>query len=290
MHLNAPFKLNPLLAALLAISAAGSLQANPQAPQVVHGQASFASTGQTLTVTNTPGAIINWQQFNINRGELTRFVQQSASSQVLNRVVGVDPSTILGALQSNGRVFLVNPNGIVFGAGAQVDVAGLVASTLNLSNGDFLANRLRFTDTPGAGNIKNESTLRSAGGGSVLLLAPNISNSGLISAPDGSILLAAGRSVEVAPGAHHPEARLPHAQLLAHQGLARGDQTRQHPAPQPELHRRVRLGLLHAPHRRARGDRTEFPLRSARQSPLRTGAAARPAGTTAGVPEHRLAV
>ena len=198
MSYHAPFKLHPLMAALLAALASGPLLANPQRPQVVSGQAAFAQSGQTLTVTNTPGAIINWQQFNINRGELTRFVQQSASSQVLNRVVGVDPSSILGTLQSNGRVFLINPNGIVFGAGAQVDVAGLVASTLNLSNADFATNRLRFTDTPGAGNIKNESTLRSAGGGSVLLLAPNISNSGLISAPDGSILLAAGRSVEVA--------------------------------------------------------------------------------------------
>ena len=112
------FKPNPLLA-LLTATATSSLIANPQAPVVVNGQASFSQVGNTLTVTNTPGAIINWQQFNINRGELTRFVQQSASSQVLNRVTGVDPSVILGSLQSNGRVFLVNPNGIVFGAGAQ---------------------------------------------------------------------------------------------------------------------------------------------------------------------------
>ena len=153
MHHTAPFKLHPLLA-LLTVTTTGALFANPQLPQVVHGQATFQQAGKALTVTNSPGAIINWQQFNIDRGELTRFVQQNAASQVLNRVVGVDPSRILGTLQSNGRVFLVNPNGIVFGPGSQVDVAGLVASTLRLSNADFLNNRLRFTDTPGARKLK----------------------------------------------------------------------------------------------------------------------------------------
>jgi len=197
MHKNMNFKPHPLLV-LLTATAAGTLMANPQAPLVVQGQASFQKNGNALTVTNTPGTIINWQQFNIDRGELTRFVQQSASSQVLNRVVGVDPSVILGTLQSNGRVFLVNPNGIVFGAGSQVDVAGLVASTLRLSNDDFNNGRLRFTDTPGAGGIRNEGNIRSATGGEVLLIAPRIENSGLIQAPDGKILLAAGRSVEVA--------------------------------------------------------------------------------------------
>ncbi|MDD2811560.1 filamentous hemagglutinin N-terminal domain-containing protein, partial [Rhodoferax sp.] len=197
MSHTAPFKLHPLLA-LLTATATGSLLANPQVPQVAHGQATFTQAGKALTVTNSPGAIINWQQFNIDRGELTRFVQQNAASQVLNRVVGADPSAILGKLQSNGRVFLVNPNGIVFGAGAQVDVAGLVASTLRLSDDDFLKNRLNFTDTPGAGSLQNQGSITTAVGGEVLLVAPKIENSGLIHAPDGKILLAAGRSVEVA--------------------------------------------------------------------------------------------
>ena len=101
----------------------------------------FTTAGNLLTVTNTPNAIINWGSFSIGANEITKFVQQSASSAVLNRVVGQDPSAILGALQSNGRVFLINPNGIVFGAGSQINVGGLVASTMNLSNEDFLADR-----------------------------------------------------------------------------------------------------------------------------------------------------
>jgi len=106
---------------------------------VVAGQASFAPAGKTLTITNTPGTIIQWQGFSIAADELTRFVQQSSRSSVLNRVVGQDPSSLLGRLESNGRVFLINPNGIVFGQGSRIDVGGLVASTLDLSNADFLA-------------------------------------------------------------------------------------------------------------------------------------------------------
>ena len=122
----------------------GLALANPTGPTVVHGTAAIQQAGNLLQVTNTPSAIINWQGFSIGTGETTRFAQQTAASAVLNRVVGQDPSAILGTLNSNGRVFLLNPNGIVFGAGSRVDVAGLVASTLNLSNQDFLAGRLNF--------------------------------------------------------------------------------------------------------------------------------------------------
>src|SRR6186713_2838418 len=139
-----------MVVAVAACFAGQSAYGNPVGPVVVNGQATFATQGKTLSITNTPGAIINWQQFSIQATEATRFIQQSASSAVLNRVVGVDPSRILGTLQSNGRVFLINPNGILFGAGSQINVAGLVASTLNLSNEDFLAGRMRFTE--GLGN------------------------------------------------------------------------------------------------------------------------------------------
>ena len=118
---------------------AGPVWANPTKPVVVNGAASFAQNGNLFTVTNSPNAIINWGSFSIGANEITRFVQQNSASAVLNRVTGQDPSSILGALQSNGRVFLLNPNGVVFGAGSQIDVGGLVASTLNLSNADFLA-------------------------------------------------------------------------------------------------------------------------------------------------------
>jgi filamentous hemagglutinin family protein len=128
---------------LLAVSVAacfalnsGLLRANPAGPTVVSGGVGFSGLGTSaLTITNQAGgnAIINWNGFSIGVNELTRF-QQFANLAVLNRVTGSQLSSILGSLQSDGRVFLINPNGIVFGASARVDVAGLVASSLNLSD------------------------------------------------------------------------------------------------------------------------------------------------------------
>jgi large exoprotein involved in heme utilization and adhesion len=95
----------------------------------------------------------------------------------------------------------LNPSGIVFGAGSQIDVAGLVASSLNLSNADFLGGRLRFTEVPGAGAVVNQGTINAASGGQVYLVGPSVMNSGLITSPQGEVILAAGNSVElVNPG------------------------------------------------------------------------------------------
>ena len=185
------------LALAVASCFAGGAQANPTGGAVVSGQASISQQGKTLTITNTPGAIINWQGFSVGRDEVTRFLQQGASSAVLNRVVGVNPSLILGTLQSNGRVFLINPNGIVVGPNAQIDVAGLVASTLNITDKDFAAGRMKFGDTPNAAALVNQGTISTPAGGQVVLLAPRVENSGIITSPKGEVILAAGRSVEL---------------------------------------------------------------------------------------------
>ncbi len=178
-------------------------QAAPALPQVAAGQASFSQQGNVYSITNTPGTIINWQSFSVNAGEVTRFIQQNGDSAVLNRILGQDPSRILGALQSNGKVFLINPNGVVFGQGARVDVSGLVASTLNLSDADFLSGKRNFTSenfTAGAnaGAVRNEGAITTPSGGKVFLVAPNVENTGIITAPNGEVVLAAGRSVQLA--------------------------------------------------------------------------------------------
>ena len=191
------FCLKRCCAALLLVFTVQAVQANPLGPSVASGQASFNTSGNTLTVTNTPNTIINWQGFSIGANEATRFVQQSAASAVLNRVTGGNPSNILGSLQSNGRVFLVNPNGIMFGADATVDVAGLVATSLNLSNADFLAGRYHFSQVPGAQSISNAGNIAAQNGGQIYLIAPDVENTGVINAPNGEILLAAGHSVEL---------------------------------------------------------------------------------------------
>jgi len=171
--------------------------ANPVGPQVVGGSATFQSSANTLNVTNSPGTIINWQGFSIGQNETTRFIQQSASSAVLNRVVGADISQLNGQLLSNGRVFLINPSGIVIGPWAVIDTAGFVASTLNMQDADFFAERLKFRGNGKSGPIINQGLIRTGDGGTVILVAPHIENSGLIHTPGGEIILAAGRRLEI---------------------------------------------------------------------------------------------
>jgi filamentous hemagglutinin family protein len=196
-------KLLPLLIpACLGAAGIGAALANPAGPQVVHGQATFSQQGNVLSITNSPNAIINWSSFSIAPGEMTRFIQQSSDSAVLNRITGQDPSRIMGALQSNGRVYLINPNGILFGANAQVDVNGLVASSLAISNTDFLAGKNKFTAGAAAGDVSNLGAITTPAGGQVLLIAPNVSNSGIITSPQGEVMLAAGRSVQMADAAN----------------------------------------------------------------------------------------
>jgi len=174
--------------------------ANPTGPAVVNGQVNFNRQGSVLNVTNSPGSIINWQSFSIGASETTRFIQQSAASSVLNRVIGRDPSVLLGTLQSNGRVFLINPTGILIGHGARIDVGSLVASTLNITDQNYLAGRLNFSNpglTPPTGAIQNFGNITTPAGGRVYLVAPNVENHGVITTPGGEVLLAAGNSVKL---------------------------------------------------------------------------------------------
>ena len=194
-------RLRGFLPSLLALCLASGLSpawANPSGESIVYGNVTFSRQGNIFTITNSPNAIINWTSFSISAGEMVKFIQQSSSSSVLNRVTGGDPTQILGALQSNGRVFLINPNGIVFGAGSQVNVAGLVASTLNISNADFLAGKNNFTAGNVAGDVVNQGAITTPSGGQVFLIAPNVTNTGIITSPEGEVLLAAGHSVQLA--------------------------------------------------------------------------------------------
>lgn len=190
----------------LSLAAATSALATPVNPVVVNGHVTFTQDGNALTVTNSPNAIINWSSFSIAQGELVRFQQQSSSSSVLNRITGQDPSVILGTLQSNGRVYLINPNGIVFGGGSQINVGGLVASSLAISNADFLAGNRRFAADGAAGQVSNQGAITTPSGGQVYLIAPDVNNSGIITTPQGETVLAAGHSVQLVdssnPGMH----------------------------------------------------------------------------------------
>ena len=172
--------------------------ANPTGATVVNGTVSFNQpNSSTLAITNSPGAIINWQQFNIGANEVTRFIQQNASSAILNRVTGSNISEILGALNSNGRVFLLNRNGIVFGPNSTINTSGFIASTLNISDNDFLNNRLHFEDLANNAELLNQGFIHTSNAGEVILVAPNITNEGVINVEQGKLVLAAGQSVTI---------------------------------------------------------------------------------------------
>jgi filamentous hemagglutinin family protein len=188
-----PFALGPLAASLILSFAAG-VHAAPQGGVVAAGGAGIVRNGAATTITQTTAnAVINWQSFGIAAGEAVQFRQPGTGSVTLNRVLGPDASAIHGSLSANGKVFLVNPNGILFGSGASVNVGGLVASTLDITDADFMAGRLRFGGTSRAG-VLNQGTIN-ADGGYVALLGASVANQGVISARLGSVALAAGQAV-----------------------------------------------------------------------------------------------
>src|SRR5688572_32327681 len=190
---TARFVLKPLAVSVM-LAFASNAYALPTGGAVSAGGATISGGASSTTITqSTQNVAINWQSFGIAQGEAVRFVQPNASAVALNRVLGADPSSILGSLSANGKVFLVNPNGILFGKGAQVNVGGLVASTLNMTDADFMAGTYRFS-AAGNGAILNQGAIN-ADGGYVALLGANVSNEGVISANLGTVALAAGAAV-----------------------------------------------------------------------------------------------
>jgi filamentous hemagglutinin family protein len=163
----------------------------PSAGVISAGRGSISSTGANMTVNQlTQSLAINWQSFNVGSNASVNFVQPSSSAIALNRVIGSDPSAIYGRLNANGQVFLLNPNGVLFGPTAQVSVGGLVASTLDLSDSDFLARRMRLSG--GQAAVINQGSITASDGGYVALLGAQVSNQGSITARLGKVALASG--------------------------------------------------------------------------------------------------
>src|SRR5438132_5345689 len=175
-----------------------SALALPQGGNVAAGSATISTpTGTSLRIDQTTDRLImDWTRFNIAANESVRFQQPSAASIALNRVAGHEASGIFGSLSANGQIFLINPSGILFGSGSRVDVGALTASTLTMSNQDFLNRQYRFTQDPSAANaaVVNQGLITTGPGGYVALLGAAARNEGVIQAQLGSIALAAGRT------------------------------------------------------------------------------------------------
>ncbi|MBI5237025.1 MAG: filamentous hemagglutinin family protein [Deltaproteobacteria bacterium] len=151
-----------------------------------------------------PNAVIDWSSFNIGADAWTHFDQQKNPGWVaLNRIYDSNPSLIFGRLTADGKVYLINQNGILFGPGSKIDVNSLVASALNIRNSDFMKGLLNFYVDPGLtfdpqAAVSNHGEINAAPGGVVFLIGPRVENAGIINAPVGQAGLAAGTQVELA--------------------------------------------------------------------------------------------
>ncbi|HTO69268.1 MAG TPA: filamentous hemagglutinin N-terminal domain-containing protein [Myxococcota bacterium] len=193
-----------ILALLLAGLTPGAAFANPSGGVVVGGGATIAGQGtNTVTVNQTTNsAVLSWQKFNIAQGETTNFVQPGARSIALNRILDGQASQILGNLNANGRVYLINPNGILFGASAVVNVGGLAAATnaqvTNLIDAQTSA-LASAQGAPGA-TITNQGHINVAPGGDVYLVGAKVENSatGAIHVDGGTVKVASGAVLTLA--------------------------------------------------------------------------------------------
>lgn len=192
---------------LLAMALGGSVQAMPSGGTIRSGNGSIVDQGQTMTVQqNSNRMAIDWTQFNIAKNETIRYAQPDKNAVALNRVTGGQQSLIEGNLNANGHVFLVNPNGVVFGKNASIDVGGLVASTARLADdtmnhfGSSQDSLNLAVDNENNAAVINEGIIR-AQGGLVALHASNVENSGTITDDGGTVALTAAKNLNLSSDA-----------------------------------------------------------------------------------------
>ena len=170
----------------------------PTGGQITAGQATIATSGTQMTINQASRQLIaDWSTFNIGQDAGVRFNQPGTSSTALNRIADASPTRIMGSLSANGNVMLVNPSGILFGKTARVDVGGLVASSLNILDSDYLDGKYRFVNSGKAGDVINQGAISAGKGGVVALIAPKVINEGTISSVSGSVALVAGNQVSL---------------------------------------------------------------------------------------------
>ncbi|HEV2110953.1 MAG TPA: filamentous hemagglutinin N-terminal domain-containing protein, partial [Gammaproteobacteria bacterium] len=175
--------------------------ANPQGGQVVAGKGSISNPNGSTTLINQQSnkLVIDWSSFNVATGQTVQFSQPSISAAALNRILDQSPSQIFGNLVSNGQVFLLNPNGIIFGRTASVNTGALFATSLGISNDDFMNGKLDFSAPAGedGGPIVNHGLLQAVDGGSISLVGGAVYNDGVIQANLGQVDMVAGHAVTV---------------------------------------------------------------------------------------------
>ena len=183
---------------ILVLCSAGALAELPTGGQVTagSGQINTPSNGHMVINQNSNKMVIDWTSYSIGNGNSVQYIQPSADAIALNRVLGGDPSIIRGTISANGRVVLLNPNGILFGPTSKVEVASLLASTLNMSNEDFMAGNFNLTGNS-TNSVINQGSIKAADGGFVALIAAKIENVGDIRVRGGEVLMGSGSKVRL---------------------------------------------------------------------------------------------
>ncbi|MDP3840409.1 MAG: filamentous hemagglutinin N-terminal domain-containing protein [Methylococcales bacterium] len=171
----------------------------PTGEQLVAGQATVSTSNphQMHIDQTSQKAVINWQNFSVQQHDTVNIQQPNANAALLNRVVGQDASQIQGKINANGQVYIVNPNGVVFGKTAQVDVGGLVATTHNIKDADFMNGKNHFIQDGAKGAVENHGRIKTPDGGVVALIGEKVTNTGTINTPKGTTALAAGKTVDL---------------------------------------------------------------------------------------------
>lgn len=212
-----------LAAAASAVAGAGALPAAPLPAGTLpkplsvvlspNDGALATVTGSKMTVNQIlPRAILNWQQFNVAKDASVSFVQPSKSAVALNRIFDANPSVIQGRIDANGQIYMINRNGILFDRGAQINVGGLIASALDISDRTFLKGFATITDGSAAFafdddllaferslvRVENGASINTPSGGQVFMFAKRVENAGRIETPQGQTVLAAGAKVYLA--------------------------------------------------------------------------------------------
>ena len=172
---------------------ASTTQGGPDGGQVISGTGTIAQSGETTTISQSSQNLsLTWQSFDVGAQEAVNFEQPSASAMAVNRIFDTNGTQILGRLNANGQVYLINSNGVLFGQGAQVNVGGLVASTLDI---DDPAGDVKHFEGNGTGTVVNHGEITTVDGGYVALLGNRVSNQGSINVPLGSVALGAGNAI-----------------------------------------------------------------------------------------------
>lgn len=189
-------KIKSFFAVLLILIFNSQVFAAPVGGDVVHGNANITQNGSnTIINQNSDSAIINWDSFDINKGESVHFNQNSSSSIVLNRVTNGLPTSIFGNLTANGNVFVINQAGVLVGNGAVINTHGFLAGAANITDKDFITGNYNFYDAKGS--VINNGSIKVQNGGYAVLLGKNVENNGLIAAKLGKIYLSSGEAFRV---------------------------------------------------------------------------------------------